>query len=325
MKTQILNSIMTASPAEAWDVILQELWDEFQDPIIPTNAAAITTKKDQNIGALDTLISGSAWELWFHVLDSNRKTSRLLKDFWREKPDGKAVLILDALSMRETNWILTQADSRGYKVLNSKASLAEIPGDTTPFAKALGFNQRSFLTDNGGTSSFFPGAYTECANLPFKDCHSLVKSEPNIIFWNHWPDSAMHQYAADGDGGQKLTRDSAEILTSDDFWKFIERLTTGRELIITGDHGYANSGLFKDIQEKEQIDYMKKLFRSGRSTPATSDNSHKWVPPLTLDLKENTLALGRRKWPSQGGYPTLTHGGLSLLEMAVPFIQIERT
>lgn len=38
-----------------------------------------------------------------------------------------------------------------------------------------------------------------------------------------------------------------------------------------------------------------------------------------------TFALGRRKWKSQGGYPTLTHGGLSLLEVAVPFIELSRT
>jgi hypothetical protein len=41
-------------------------------------------------------------------------------------------------------------------------------------------------------------------------------------------------------------------------------------------------------------------------------------------MEGHTLALGRRKWKSQGGYPTLTHGGLSLLEMAVPFIEIEK-
>ncbi len=53
------------------------------------------------------------------------------------------------------------------------------------------------------------------------------------------------------------------------------------------------------------------------------------MPPLDLQLKtahaDATFALGRRKWKSQGGYPTLTHGGLSLLEVAVPFIELSRT
>ncbi len=64
-----------------------------------------------------------------------------------------------------------------------------------------------------------------------------------------------------------------------------------------------------------------------------------WVPPLLferlrhLDFAHNpffahadaAFSLGRRKWKSQGGYPTLTHGGLSLLEVAVPFIELSRT
>jgi hypothetical protein len=34
------------------------------------------------------------------------------------------------------------------------------------------------------------------------------------------------------------------------------------------------------------------------------------------------LAVGRWKWKSQGGYPTLTHGGLSLLEVLSPFVEL---
>lgn len=51
-----------------------------------------------------------------------------------------------------------------------------------------------------------------------------------------------------------------------------------------------------------------------------------WVPviDLVLDSRHGNYryALGRRKWKCQGDYPTLTHGGLSLLEVAVPFIEL---
>jgi len=48
-----------------------------------------------------------------------------------------------------------------------------------------------------------------------------------------------------------------------------------------------------------------------------------WIPPLDLTLGSHRYALGRRKWKIQGGYPHLQHGGLSLLEMFVPFIEIQ--
>ena len=52
------------------------------------------------------------------------------------------------------------------------------------------------------------------------------------------------------------------------------------------------------------------------------------MPPIDLAIKTNhgqhLYVNGRRKWKSAGGYPTLTHGGLSVLEIAVPFIEIKQ-
>lgn len=53
-----------------------------------------------------------------------------------------------------------------------------------------------------------------------------------------------------------------------------------------------------------------------------------WVPPLSQVLTTQhgnwNIVLGRKKWRSQGGYPSLAHGGLSLLEVAVPFIELSK-
>jgi len=324
MERELLNSILNSSSGKAWETLLVELWNIFSNPVNPAKAEALITERDKKSGELDTLLAGAAWDLWNKATESHMKTSQQLKDFWVQELKGKAILILDALSLRESCWILEQAESRGYTIHNSRATLAEIPGDTTQFAKALGFGQRSSLSDNGGNSAFFSGAFTESVDIPFADCVALIKTEPAIIFWHHWPDSVIHNLADDGNGGQKLTKSAIETLTGNDFWNFIDRIATGRKLVITGDHGYANSGLFRDLTDKDQIDYMKKLFKSRRSTTDSPDSNHNWVPPLALEMAGSTLALGRRKWKSQGGYPTLTHGGLSLLEMAVPFIEIEK-
>ena len=45
---------------------------------------------------------------------------------------------------------------------------------------------------------------------------------------------------------------------------------------------------------------------------------------ITSPHGAHLLALGRRKWRSQGGYPTLTHGGLSLLEVLSPWVELTR-
>ena len=50
------------------------------------------------------------------------------------------------------------------------------------------------------------------------------------------------------------------------------------------------------------------------------------MPPIDLTLTSthgtHQYVLGRRKWKSAAGYPTLQHGGLSLLELLVPFIEM---
>jgi len=49
--------------------------------------------------------------------------------------------------------------------------------------------------------------------------------------------------------------------------------------------------------------------RQGRRLVVTSDHGHH-------------IIMGQRKWKVQGGFPHVCHGGLSLLEVAVPFIEL---
>lgn len=328
MSNSLVTDIFSLPSDQAWKCILDDLWKIFSEPVRNDLADAQTTERDRQSAKLDNLLSGAAWEMWNSLETDTPRTSNALKTFWADRTQGKAILILDALSLREAPLILSQAETRGYTVHQQRPTTSEIPGDTTPFAKALGFGQRSSLANNKGSSADFPGAWTEVSDMPFADCAGLIKAEPNIIFWHEWPDSEMH-HLADENGYRNLAKSAVQKLCSDDFWLFVEKLTTGRNLIITGDHGYAHSGLFPDVTNKDQSDYLKSNFKSGRAAPSSStDKPHYWVPPLTRTLQSEhgstEIVLGRRKWKSQGGYPSLTHGGLSLLEVTVPFIEISK-
>ena len=94
--------------------------------------------------------------------------------------------------------------------------------------------------------------------------------------------------------------------------------------MITSDHGYAASGLFTDTSDKAST-FLKNQLKSGRSTEGDGDLGP-FIPPMMV-RQENShgvhrLALGRWKWKSQGGYPTLTHGGMSLFEVLVPWVEL---
>lgn len=322
----LLNGLQSSPSAEAWAAIFDCAWNICSKDLT-TNPEAEVMRRDRAVGDIDLFLATAGWDLWRSYERDVVRTASALAAWWESRNKARAVLVLDALSLREAPWILMGAKKRGFTVHQAKATGAELPANTTPFAKALGFAQRSALNNDGaGGSHKLKGARTESVDIAWKDCASQIGAEPDWVFWHHWPDHRLHGHNDPGKGLPTLTREAQEHLTSDDFWQLVDRLATGRRLVITADHGYAASGLFPD-SNKEQSDYLKRVFQGGRWY-RTSTEAGAWVPPIDLLLRtdhgEHLFVLGRRKWKSAGGYPTLTHGGLSVLEVAVPFIELSK-
>ena len=324
----VLQALTQGSDVDAWRVIVGHAVEIFSKPLTAGNAPSEVVKRDREVGELDLLLSSSAWDLWQAFGASVERTSDRLVRWWVKPFSAKAVLILDGLSLRELPWLLQGAKEHGYTLHETSATASELPGETDEFARALGFASRSKLQNNGGGLAHkLQAASTESVDLPWKDCEALIGNTPNQIFWHHWPDAKLHDGSGAGQGLELLTKDMAEQLTSDEFWSFVERLATGRRLVITSDHGYAATGYFPDA-DGEVGQFLKKMFFSGRCKTGTGDTGP-LVPPVALQINSPhgayLLALGRRKWRSQGGYPTLTHGGLSLLEVLSPWVELSKT
>jgi hypothetical protein len=325
---QAIEALTAGSTLAVWQHIVGEALSICSAPLTKDKATKGVTERDREIGKLDHFLASSGWELWSAFSECVERTSDGLAKWWTGPYEARAVLILDGLSLRELPWLLQGAEASGLKVTTIAATGSELPPETNEFAAALGYASRSQLQNNGGRSQKLPGARTECVALPFADCTNLIDAAPNWVFWHQWPDAAIHDAAGAGQGLDQIVRETAERLTSDDFWNFVKRLAQGRRLIITSDHGYAATGLFHDAAD-DQAQFLKDTFRSGRSRAgkviAELDRGP-FVPPVALPLSSphgaHLLALGRWKWKSQGGYPTLAHGGLSLLEVLCPFVEI---
>ena len=323
----LVQALQRAEPKDAWNAILSHAWQVCSQPFPSGKVVTEVHSRDRYLSDVDHFLATAGWDLWSDYEASVSRTSKVLADWWAANSPGRAVLILDAFSLREAPWILHHATERGFTVDSARPTCAELPPNTTPFAKALGFSQRSALANNSaGSSQVFPGARTESLDIAWTDCASVIGSEPDWVFWHHWPDHRLHDHDEPGEGLQTLTEEVEYHLASDAFWSLVERLAMGRRLVITADHGYAASGQFTD-SNKEQSEYLKNRYKSGRAT-RSSDDVGDWVPPIDLAIEStygrHLFVNGRRKWRSSGGYPTLTHGGLSILEVAVPFIEISR-
>jgi hypothetical protein len=324
----IVRSLGTDAPAQAWAAIFEHARQMCATPLLSSGAVGEVTRRDRDVGSLDLFLAAAGWDLWRHYEQSVELTSGALATWWSSRAGGRAVLLLDGLSLRELPWLLQGAAERSYEVHSARVTGAELPSETTPFANALGFAARAALENNGASAGHrLAGARTDTVGVPWTDAAKLIGAEPSWVLWHQWPDDRVHALAEAGQGLEKLTSEAQRELGGDAFWSLVERLANGRRLVITSDHGYAASGLFADTPD-EQAKHLKDLFKSGRSAQRIGDAPCNWVPPvdLTLTSVHGTLryALGRRKWKSPGGYPTLTHGGLSVLEVASPFIELSR-
>lgn len=327
LTASVLHTLTQGTDADAWRVVINRAVEIASKPLAAGTAPSEVVKRDREIGELDLFLSSSGWDLWQAFGGSVERTSDRLVRWWGEPFSAKAVLILDGLSLRELPWLLQGVKERGFTLHEVSANASELPGETDEFARALGFASRSKLQCNGGGLAHkLQAASTESVDLPWKDCEALISSAPNQIFWHHWPDANLHDGSGAGQGLEPLTKDAAAQLSTGDFWAFIEHLATGRRLVITSDHGYAATGYFPDA-DGEVGQFLKQTFGSSRGKPGTGDTGP-FVPPVALQINSphgaHLLALGRRKWRNQGGYPTLTHGGLSLLEVLSPFVELTK-
>ena len=168
MDAQLLHALTQSSPQEAWKAIIDKALEVMSKPLPSSNASSEVIRRDREIGGLDHFLSSSGWDLWRVFGDTVERTSERLVSWWNEPYSAKAILILDGLSLRELPWLLQGAKQRGFIVHDVSAHASELPGETTQFARALGFNNRSQLQNNGGglAHSLTP-ARTECVDMPW--------------------------------------------------------------------------------------------------------------------------------------------------------------
>lgn len=328
------------------EIILQHktpetAWDEIFTAML-SSAMKITSPVALHEETIipDRLLSEAAWELWGAYPNSARKTSdelikwtggKALVDLSKagdyndnhSSPSSKAVLILDAFSLRELSILLGAAEARDIKPLQIKVTGSECPSTTDHFAKALGLPSRSSLDNNAkpGTFRLFSkDCYTDVLQVPFEDCG--IPPTPNVVLWHSWFDDLIHLQQKNPDQINKIAQ---QILQGDGFWKFINKLRQGRDLVITSDHGYAVSKRFSsEVEAPEAVEILKKTFSASRYKPATEPWQMKLMPPIVMEYNNQYVVMGQRKWKVQGGFPQICHGGLSLLEVAVPFLELPR-
>ena len=302
------------SSSEIWQAIITHLLERAKIINSPLTLHAETVVPDR-------LLSETAWELWNTFTKDVKKTSESLIEWTNNSSASKAVLILDALSLRELFIIKETAEAKNINIANLSITAAECPSSTGEFAKALGVHGRSSISNNGKSTSFKPfdsACYTDVYSVPFEDCN--VPTDRNVFIWHSWLDDLIHQSSTP----DVLEKKASQTLQSDGFWSFINNLRQGRKLVITSDHGYAVSRNFSsNIDDARTTEVLRNTFKAKRYAHIP-DEPINTILPITINNSNNQIVIiGQNKWKVPGGYPQICHGGMSLLESLVPWIELE--
>ncbi len=304
----------SSSPERAWEDIFDSLLK-----LSRVTSSPVTLHNETIVP--DRLLSEAAWNLWHAYPQAAVKASGKLKA-WCQTPgsSGKAILILDALSLRELTPLIASAKTRGIDPVRIEIAGSQCPSTTGHFAKALGIPSRSALANNGKPKSFdlFDQCYTDALSIPFEDC-SLPPAS-NILIWHSWLDDLIHLQKKAPD---QISKIAETTLQSDGFWSFINKLRQGRSLVITADHGYAVSKLFSSsVSDKDAVALLRKTLGASRNKSAGQEWQSRFMPPIVMTHNQQHMVMGQWHWKVQGGFPLVCHGGMSLLEVAVPFVEL---
>lgn len=305
----------TPDPALAWTKMFERLLD------ISRSCTSPVALHEQTV-VPDRLLAEAGWEMWEAYQSVAPLTSAKLKE-WCDGavPTGRAVLILDALSLRELPLILGGAETRDIPVSRVMATGAECPPTTDQFAKAIGAPSRKSLENDAKSKSFKLLAdplYTDVLCHSFEDC--AVPPVSNVLIWHSWLDDLVHLPNKLPD---QLAATASKVLQGDGFWNFVKKLRQGRSLVITSDHGYAASKLFSSqVSDQEAIEVLRGTFGASRYVKAAQPFSKRFMPPLVMTANQQHVIMGQLKWKVQGPIQNVCHGGLSLLEVVVPWIEI---
>lgn len=324
-----LESLFEKEPKTAWDEIFQKV-SLIANTERKGSLKAWYTEIENEIDGIESILSTSAWDLW-QAASLATKGSAALIEFWNSTVGPKAVLILDSLSIREVGLVKSILAKNSLELVRCDIALSEIPSETDLYANALGLPGRAAIRRQSAPRSFKIDAddtYLDSfSQIPFSECSAKMPAARNVFIWHGWPDDSLHEKDSVEDSWNRFIDHAKHTIEAPDFGEFLRALCRGRDLLVTSDHGYCHASSFLVTTGQQHQDLRFLGHKRCKAITEGDPKATSTVPPITLDLKstadKNTyrLAVGKKR-PADRGFPSLTHGGLSIMECCVPLMRI---
>ncbi len=320
MDQALLNKLTGPGSRLTWiiDWLLEEVWSpEHYQFLSPVEFLRSGEEKINRFEMLAAAAADRIYEELLSVQDPSRNLLSALSD-----PDT-AVVVFDGLSIREAPMILALADKSGLPVSLISTSQAAIPSETMDFIERelpcghiapSQLQTRKELREKG-----IIAIYSKDITQPLSGDY---ENSP-LLVWSSFPDVTYK------DSGARFENHFENIHTLfETAWMNIVQSIKGKKrIIITSDHGYIFFGTGMDFpRSSSEMRGLNACFGNGRNVSL----EEKPDIPVSDDIyicesQKTALIKGRVKTKSTGdaARKLYKHGGLSLMEMITPWIELE--
>lgn len=280
---------------------------------------------EEAVRQMEETIATSALSVW-NELEADSFQSPALKSWLGidsplplESP--RAAVVFDGLSIRELPLLLRMAETTGFRVKTARVITTSLPTETMDFVE-----QRVLRT------RLAPSQLKRRRELVERNVESFYLEQPNaretfptgksLLIWSSYPDRLFFNDEARSEQlFSVFHRDHIPVL-----WKSIlQSLPPGLPVVVTADHGYIFFGT--GLESTRQSEAPALLEQARSRTYRADEPLPGWQPDLHI-LADRRIAMLRGRLRAKSGGPSTRklyqHGGLSLMEALVPWVELER-
>jgi hypothetical protein len=235
-------------------------------------------------------------------------------------PPVRAAIIFDGLSLRELPLLLQMAEATGLRVKSTQAVATCLPTETMHFVEERVIGTRIGPSQLPGRRELAE-KNAEAFYLDQPNTREHFPEDRNLLIWSTYPDRLFFNDEARTEA--LFTTFHRDYIPT--IWKCTaQAIPRGVPIVVTSDHGYI---FFGASLEATRSSDAPEILGQARMKEFAPDES---VPTSHPDLQicpQTRLAMlrGRLRARPQGtsSRKLYQHGGFSLMEVLVPWIELE--
>ncbi len=316
----LFNRLIESGPRLAW--IIEWLLEEVWSPERYRNLSPIEFLRggEEKVNRFEMLVASAADRIYGELLSTPDTSGNLLEAL--SDPDT-AVVVFDGLSIREVPMILTLADKSGLPVSLTGASQAAIPSETIDFIHRelpcghiapSQLETRKELKEKGIVT-----IYSKNITHPIS---GEYQNSP-LLVWSSFPDVTYKDSGAKFEGHFE----NIHALFETAWINTVQSIKGKEKIIITSDHGYIFFGTGMDFpRSPSEMKTLNAYFGNDRNVPLEEKPDTPASDDIFIVQSQNlAMVKGRVRTRSSGEAASrlYRHGGLSLMEMITPWIELK--